>query len=150
MSSDKKWKFDTLVIHGAQTPDQWKSATLAPIYQAASHQFDTAEELSDVFAGKKPGFIYQRLRNPTNEALEKRLNLLEGGVEAIVTASGMAAIADSVMAICKAGDEIVSGNSLFMSTFQLFSNILGKLGVKAKFVESSDLHAWEAAVTEKT
>lgn len=83
MSIDNKWKFDTLVIHGAQTPEQWKSSTLAPIYQTASHRFDTAEELSDVFAGKKPGFIYQRLRNPTNEILEKRLSLLEHGVDAV-------------------------------------------------------------------
>ena len=77
--SRSKWKFDTAVIHGAQTPEQWGSATLAPIYQSALHRFDTAEELSDVFADKKLGFIYQRLRNPTNEALEKRLCLLEGG-----------------------------------------------------------------------
>jgi O-acetylhomoserine/O-acetylserine sulfhydrylase-like pyridoxal-dependent enzyme len=74
MSADN-WKFDTLVIHGAQSPDEWMSATVAPIYQTASHRFDTAEELSDVFAGKKAGFIYQRLRNPTNQVLEKRISL---------------------------------------------------------------------------
>lgn len=106
MSVNKKWRFDTLVIHGGQTPEQWKSSTLAPIYQTASHRFDTAEELSDAFAGKKPGFIYQRLRNPTNEILEKRLSLLECGVDAVVTGSGMAAIGDAVMAICGAGDEM--------------------------------------------
>ena len=117
--SNSEWKFDTLVIHGAQTPEQWQSATLAPVYQTASHRFDTAEELSDVFAGKKPGFIYQRLRNPTNEALEQRICLLEGGAAAVVTGSGMAAVNDAVLAICGAGDEIVSGNSLFMSTFLL-------------------------------
>src|SRR3972149_5369776 len=70
--TDVKWKFDTAVIHGAQAPGERKSATLAPIYQTASHRFATAEEPSDVFAGKKAGFIYQRLRNPTNEVLEKR------------------------------------------------------------------------------
>jgi len=150
MSVDKKWRFDTLVIHGGQTPEQWKSATLAPIYQTASHRFDTAEELSDVFAGRKAGFIYQRLRNPTNEILEKRLSLLECGVDAVVTGSGMAAISDAVMAICGAGDEIVSSNSLFMSTFMLFNNVLKKLGIKVRFVESSDLHAWKAAVNKET
>jgi len=148
--STKKWKFDTLVIHGAQTPEQWKQATLAPIYQSASHQFDTAEELSDVFAGKKAGFIYQRLRNPTNEALEKRLTLLDAGLDTVVTSSGMAAINDAVMAVCRAGDEIVSGNSLFMSTFLLYSKVLKKLGITVKTVESSDLKQWEAAVSEKT
>ncbi|MBM4036682.1 MAG: O-acetylhomoserine aminocarboxypropyltransferase/cysteine synthase [Planctomycetes bacterium] len=148
--SDGKWKFDTQVIHGAQAPGQWQSATQAPIYQTASHRFDTAEELSDVFAGKKAGFIYQRLRNPTNQVLEKRLTLLEGGLDAVVTGSGMAAITDALLAVCRAGDEIVSGNSLFMSTFLLFNNVFRKFGVEVKLVESSDLAAWAAAVTKKT
>ncbi len=148
--SENKWKFETLVIHGAQTPGQWESSTLAPIYQSASHRFETAEELSDVFAGKQPGFIYQRLRNPTNQALEKRMALLENGQEAVVTSSGMAAITDAIMAICKSGDEIVSGNSLFMSTFLLYNNVLAKFGITVKRVESNDIDAWKAAVTEKT
>jgi O-acetylhomoserine (thiol)-lyase len=148
--TDANWRFDTLVIHGAQTPEEWKSATLSPIYQSASHWFETAEELSDVFAGKKAGFIYQRLRNPTNQALEKRLMLLDGGVDAVVTGSGMAAITDAVLAICRAGDEVVSGNSLFMSTYLLFENVLRKFGIDVKRVESSDLEAWKAAVTPKT
>jgi O-acetylhomoserine (thiol)-lyase len=148
--TESRWQFATQVIHGAQTPEEWKQTTLAPIYQSASHLFDTAEELSDVFAGKKPGFIYQRLRNPTNQALEKRLTLLEGGLDAVVTGSGMAAITDSILAICRSGDEIVSGNSLFMSTFLLFSNVFKKLGIEVKLVEASDLSAWEAAVNAKT
>jgi O-acetylhomoserine (thiol)-lyase len=145
----KQWRFETQVIHGALAPEQWKSATLAPIYQTAAHRFDTAEELSAVFAGKKAGFIYQRLRNPTNEALEKRMALLEGGRDAVVTGSGMAAINDAILAVCRAGDEIVSGNSLFMSTFLLFNNVLRKLGIDVKLVESGDLAAWKAAVTPK-
>ncbi|MEX2684574.1 MAG: O-acetylhomoserine aminocarboxypropyltransferase/cysteine synthase family protein [Candidatus Sigynarchaeota archaeon] len=148
--AQKQWKFDTLVIHGAQTPDQWRSTTIAPIYQSASHRFETGEELSDVFAGKKPGFIYQRLRNPTNDVLEKRLALLEDGAETVVTGSGMAAINDTVLAICHAGDEVVSGNSVFMSTYLLFSSVLKKFGINVKFVESSDVRAWQNAVTRST
>jgi O-acetylhomoserine (thiol)-lyase len=148
--TDPKWKFDTLVIHGAQTPEEWQSTTLAPIYQSASHRFESPEELSDVFAGKKPGFIYQRLRNPTNQVLEKRLAMLEGGLDAVVTGSGMAAINDAVLAICRAGDEIVSSSSLFMSTFLLYNNVLRKLGIDVKLVESNDLDGWKAAVTPKT
>jgi O-acetylhomoserine (thiol)-lyase len=144
------WTFDTLVIHGAQTPEEWKSTTLAPIYQSASHRFSTAEELSDVFAGKQPGFIYQRLRNPTNQTLEKRITLLEGGLDAVVMGSGMAAINDSLLAVCRAGDEVVTGNSLFMSTFLLFNNVYRKLGIDVKFVEATDLGAWKAAVSDKT
>lgn len=148
--ADKQWKFETQVIHGAQTPAEWKSASLAPIYQSTSHRFDSPEEFSEVFGAKKPGFIYQRMRNPTNETLEKRLALLEGGREALVIGSGMAAISDSILAICRTGDEIVSGNSLFMSTFLLFNNVFKKFGIEVKLVETTDYAAWKAAVTDKT
>lgn len=150
MVTSDKWKIDTQVIHGGQAPEEWKYATQAPIYQSASHRFETAEELSDVFAGRKAGFIYQRLRNPTNQVLEKRVTLLEGGMDAVVTGSGMAAINNAVLAICRAGDEVVAGNSLFMSTFVLFNNVLKKFGIEFKLVESSDLSAWEAAVNDRT
>src|SRR4030067_1103774 len=98
--ADPKWKFDTVVIHGAQAPGEWNSATLAPIYQTASHRFDTAEELSDVFAGKKAGFIYQRLRNPTNQVLEKRMSLLTGGLDRGVAGGGGGGSHKAVLAIC--------------------------------------------------
>jgi O-acetylhomoserine (thiol)-lyase len=103
-----------------------------------------------VFAGRKPGFIYQRLRNPTNDVLEKKLALLEGGQEAVVTGSGMAAVTLTLLAICRSGDEIVAGNSLFMSTFLVFSNVFKKFGITVKLVESADLSAWHAAVTPRT
>ena len=150
MPGNDKWRFDTQAIHGAQTPEQWKCATQVPIFQATAHRFDTAEELSEVFGGKKPGFIYQRLRNPTNETLEKRVTLLEGGLDAVVTGSGMAAITDAVLAVCRTGDEVVSGNSLFMSTFLLFNNVFRKFGIQVKLVESANLDAWKAAVTPRT
>src|SRR3970040_2620660 len=148
--ADARWKCDTVVIHGAQARGEVKTAPVARTYQTASHRFDTAEELSDVFAGKKAGFIYQRLRNPTNEVLEKRMCMLTGGIDAVVTGSGMAAINNAVLAICQAGDEIVSGNSLFMSTFLFFNTVLEKLGITVKLVESGDLGAWKAAVPPRT
>jgi len=148
--SENNWKFDTKVIHEGQTTGEWKNATLPPIYQTASHRFETAEELSAVFAGKTPGFIYQRIRNPSNQALEKRLAALEGGQEAVVLSSGMAAVTLSILAICGAGDEFVCGNSLFMSTFLTFNNVFKRFGITAKLVETTDLNAWKAAVTPKT
>lgn len=150
MDKSNEWRFDTKVIHLGQWPGEWKGTTLAPIYQTAAHKFETAQELSNVFSGKEPGFIYQRLRNPTNEALERKLAMLEGGVGAVVTGSGMAAVTDTVLAIAGAGDEIVSGNSLFMSTYLLFANVLPRFGIKVKFVESTDLAEHEAAITDKT
>ena len=145
-----EWKFDTQVIHLGQSPEDWEGATLPPIYQTAGHRFETAEELSDVFAGKRPGYIYQRLRNPTNDVLEKKLAMLEGGVGAVATSSGMAAVTDTVMAIVSAGDEIVASSGLFMSTFLLFTNVLPRFGVTASFVDSGDLAGFEAAITDKT
>jgi len=150
MSSHEQWRFDTKVIHASQTPEQWQGASLPPIYQTASHRFDTAQELSDVFAGKEPGYIYLRLRNPTNDTLERKLSALEGGVGAVVTSSGMAAVTGAVMAIAGAGDEIVSGNSLFMSTYLLFANVLPRFGIKARLVETTDLGQYEEAITDRT
>jgi O-acetylhomoserine (thiol)-lyase len=150
MNASEKWKFDTRVIHAAQEPGEWHSGTLPPIYQTASHRFDTAEELSDVFAGRQAGYIYLRLRNPTNDALERKITALEGGVGAVATSSGMAAVADTVMAIAGTGDEIVCGNSLFMSTYLLFANVLPRFGIKAKLVETTHLSEYEAAITDRT
>jgi O-acetylhomoserine (thiol)-lyase len=150
MSGAQKRGFGTRVIHECQTPDLWESGTLPPIYQTASHRFDTAQELSNVFAGKQAGYIYMRLRNPTNDVLERKIAALEGGVGAVATATGMAAVTDTVMAIAGAGDEIVSGNSLFMSTYVLFTKVLPRFGITARLVETTDLSQYEKAVTDKT
>ena len=150
MSKTTEWNFDTKVIHLGQQAGEWQGTTLPPIYQSAAHKFDTAEELSDVFAGKEAGFIYQRLRNPTNQVLEQKLAALEGGIGAVATSSGMAAVTDAVMAIAGTGDEIVSGNSLFMSTYLLFANVLPRFGITTKLVESIDLGQYEAAISDKT
>jgi len=148
--SDKKYKFDTLTVHGGLNPESWYGSTLPPIFQTASHRFSTAEQLRDVFAGKVRGFIYQRLRNPTNEALENRITQLEGGVGAVVTSSGMAAIHNSLTAVLQSGDEMISGDSLFMSTYLLFANVFKKFGIKVNFVESTALGEYEKKITPKT
>ncbi len=150
MKDNNSWKLDTRAVHAALAPNEWQGATLPPIYQIAACSFDTAEALSDVFAGKEPGYIYLRLRNRTNDALERRIVALEGGVGAVATSSGMAAIADTVLAIASAGDEIVSGNSLFMSTYLLFATVLPRFGITTKFVETTDLDSHRQAITDKT
>ncbi|MGQ9543638.1 MAG: O-acetylhomoserine aminocarboxypropyltransferase/cysteine synthase family protein [Candidatus Bathyarchaeia archaeon] len=151
MSTDNnKYRFETLVVHSGLSPEKWFGSTQPPIFQTSSHRFPTAEQLSDVFIGKEKGFIYQRLRNPTTEALENRIAELEGGLGAVATSSGMAAVHNSLTAIVQSGDEIVSGNSLFMSTYLLFSNVMRRFGVKVKFVESTILEEYEKAITSKT
>lgn len=150
MNQKKSYSFHTRVIHAAQTPQGWQGGTLAPIFQTASHSHETAENLSETFAGMTTDHIYMRLTNPTNRILEEKLTSLEGGKGAVVTSSGMAAIANSCMALLREGDEFVTGNSLFMSTYILFANVFKKYGITARFVESTDLEAIKRAINDKT
>ncbi len=150
MKKNDSYRFQTRVIHDAQSPDEWRGATLTPIYQTVSHQHPTAENLSDTFAGKKTDNIYMRLTNPTNSVLEEKISALEGGAGAVVMSSGMAAITNACMALLRAGDEFVCGNSLFLSTYILFTNIFKKYDITARLVEPTDVGAIEAAINDKT
>ena len=150
MAPKNSYRFDTQVIHAGQSPESWEGATLPPIFQTASHQHPTAENLSQTFAGQTTDHIYMRLTNPTNRVLEDKLTLLEGGQGAIVMASGMAAVANTCMALLRAGDEFITGNSLFMSTYMLFNKVFSKYNLTARMVEPTDTKAIAQAVNEKT
>jgi len=150
MNKKKNYRFDTQVIHAGQSPEDWQWSTLPPIYQTASHLHPTAENLTETFAGKRDDHIYMRLTNPTNRVLEEKLATLEGGPGAIVMSSGMAAITNTCMALLRAGDEFVTGNSLFISTYNLFSKVFSKYGITARLVESTDTEAIAKAINSKT
>ena len=150
MTQEGPYRFQTQVIHAAQSPEDWGGATLAPIFQTASHMHPTAENLSQTFAGQRTDHIYMRLTNPTNRILEEKLAVLEGGQGAVVMSSGMAAITNTCMALLRAGDEFVTGNSLFMSTYLLFTNVFKKYGITARLVEPTDTEAIEKAINAKT
>ena len=150
MTHKKDLHFNTRVIHAAQNPDKWEGSTLPPIFQTASHAHPTAENLSQTFGGKTTDHIYMRLTNPTNRVLEQKLAALEGGRGAVVMSSGMAAITNACLALLRAGDEFVTGNSLFMSSYVLFANIFKKYNITARFVESTDMAAIESAINDKT
>ena len=150
MNQKESYRIQTRVIHAAQSPEDWQGATLTPIFQTASHQHPTAENLSQTFAGKKTDHIYMRLTNPTNRTLEEKLTDLEGGMGAVVMSSGMAAVTNACMALLRAGDEFVTGNSLFMSTYLLFTKIFKKYDITARLVESTDTGAIEKAINSKT
>lgn len=150
MNQKGSYRFHTRVIHAAQSPESWQGATLAPIFQTASHVHPTAENLSQTFDGRTTDHIYMRLTNPTNRILEEKLTVLEGGQGAVVMSSGMAAITNSCMALLRAGDEFVTGNSLFMSTYLLFANVFKKYGITARLVESTDIEAIEKAINNRT
>lgn len=148
--SDKRLSFQTRSVHAGLDPDSWLAATQPPLVQSSAHRFATAEALSDVFAGKAPGHIYMRLRNPTNDALERRVADLEGGVGAVTTSSGMAAITDTVLAVLRAGDHMIAGSSLFMSTYLLFANVIKKFGIEVTLIDPADPEQWKQAVKDNT
>ncbi len=150
MENNKNLNFNTRVVHSALFPSEWQGSTMAPIFQTASHVHETAENLSLTFGGKKSDHIYMRLTNPTNRILEEKLADLEGGAGTVVMSSGMAAITNTCMALLRAGDEFVSGNSLFMSTYLLFAKVFKKYGITVQMVESTETESIEKAINAKT
>ena len=143
------FRFSTLLVHGGLEPGP-AGATTVPIVQSSSFAYDTAEGLEDVFQGRQVGQVYTRIGNPTTENLERRLALLDGGVAALATSSGMAAITTAVMTIVRAGDEILSSSSLFGGTFSLFRDTLANFGITTRFVDPTDLEGFRNAITERT
>src|SRR6185369_15956724 len=146
---ENRLRFDSLLVHGGLEAGP-AGATSVPIIQSSSFAYESAEGLEDVFRGRRVGQVYSRLGNPTTEALERRLALLEGGGAAIAAASGMAAITTAVMTIVRAGDEILSSSSLFGGTFSLFRDTLANFGITTRFVDPLDLEAVKAGINERT
>jgi len=143
-------RFETKAIHAGIKDKDWEGATLPPIFQSAAHYHDTADSLSQTFAGKSQDHIYMRLGNPTNQFLEEKLAFLESGKAAVVTSSGMAAINNTCMALLRAGDQFVASASLFMSTYGLFTNIYKKYNIQVKLVNPLDPAGIDAAINDKT
>lgn len=150
MDKKKNYAFDTIVVHGNKSTGHDHGATLPPIFQNAAFTHKSAESLSRTFSGATDEPIYTRLGNPTNHALEKRLTELEEGKGAIAMASGMAAIANTCMALLRTGDEFVAGRSLFMSTYVLFTSVFKKYGITARLAAPLDSSGIKAAINNRT
>jgi len=137
-------------IHaGNMGQSNWGQSTV-PVFQSTAYAYETAEELEAVFAGRAPGFIYTRIANPTNATLERRLNALEDGVGCIATASGMAALATTLLGLLSTGDEMVAGSGLFGGTVSLLDNVLGRWGIKVQYADVTCTENIAAAITPKT
>ena len=149
-NNKRGYRFETRAIHDDIQGHEWQGATQPPIYQSAAHIHDTAENLSQTFAGQTGDHIYMRLSNPTNRHMENKLADLESGKAAIVTGSGMAAINNACMTLLRAGDEFVASSSLFMSTFALFTNIYKKYGITVRLADPMTLEGIAACITDKT
>lgn len=150
MTEERKLGFDTLALHAGQQPDPTTGSRAVPIYQTTSYVFRDTEHAANLFALKEFGNIYTRIMNPTQDVFEQRIAALEGGVGALATASGQAAITYSIINIAGSGDEIVSAASLYGGTYNLFSTTLPKLGITVKFVDPADPENFRKAITPKT
>ncbi|HQU15523.1 MAG: O-succinylhomoserine sulfhydrylase [Chromatiales bacterium 21-64-14] len=143
------YRFETLAVRAGQVRTS-EAEHSEPIFPTSSFVFRSAAEAAARFSGAEPGNIYSRFTNPTVRTFERRLAALEGGACCVATASGMAAILSTCMALLKAGDHIVSSRSIFGSTTSLFNTYLARFGVGAGYVPLSDLDAWARAIQPQT
>lgn len=147
---EKNFRLETLVVHAGQTPDPVTGARVTPIYQTTSYVFRDTDHAAALFALEEEGNIYTRLMNPTTTVFEERMAALEGGVGALATSSGQAAIALAILNIAQAGDEIVSANNLYGGTYNLFRHTLARFGINVRFVDSTDPERVQEAITART
>lgn len=143
-------KFATKALHTGHDVSQNAGTRAVPIYQSTAYVFNDSDHAANLFALAEPGNIYTRINNPTNDILEQRLAALEGGIAAVVTASGTSAIATTLLTLLKAGDHIVASNSLYGGTYNLLNVTLPRHGITTTFVDPSKPESFSKAVQENT
>ena len=151
MSENNEWSFETQQIHAGQNPDSDTGSRSLPIYQTTAYQFRDTQHAANLFGIAEAGNVYTRINNPTQDAVEKRLAVLEGGVAALLVSSGMAATTLAIMNVAQAGDHVVSSSNVYGGTFNLFNYTLPKFGIEVTFVnDTGNMDAWRAAVKPNT
>ena len=143
-------KFATQALHAGHNVSENGGTRAVPIYQSTAYVFNSSDHAANLFALAEPGNIYTRINNPTNDVLEQRLAALEGGIAAVVTASGTASIATSLLTLLKAGDHIVASSSLYGGTYNLLSVTLPRHGITTTFVDPSNPENFQKAAQENT
>ena len=146
----REFKFETLQLHAGQVVDATTKSRAVPIYQTTSFVFDDTQEGAELFALQKAGNIYTRITNPTTSAFEERIAALEGGVGALATASGMAALTYTILGLAHAGDHVVAASTIYGGTFNLLKETLPRYGITTTFVDINNLEEVEAAIGENT
>jgi O-acetylhomoserine (thiol)-lyase len=151
MSENNEWSFETQQIHAGQNPDSDTGSRSLPIYQTTAYQFRDTQHAANLFGIAEAGNVYTRINNPTQDAVEKRIAVLEGGVAALLVSSGMAATTLAIMNVAQAGDHVVSSSNVYGGTFNLFNYTLPKFGIEVTFVnDTGNMDAWRAAVKPNT
>lgn len=149
--SNKNYKFETLQLHvGQEEPDIASGARAVPIYQTTSYVFKNSDEAEARFALRDAGNIYGRLTNSTQDVFEKRIAALEGGVAALATASGAAAIDYTIRSLAVAGDHVVASNTIYGGTYNLLEHTLPDYGITTTFVDPDDISNFENAIQDNT
>lgn len=146
----QNWKFETQTIHAGQVIDEFSKSRAVPIYQTSSYVFDDTQHAQDLFSLAKPGNIYTRIMNPTQNVFEARITQLEGGVGALATSSGQAAITLALLNIVETGSEIVASSNLYGGSYNLLNITFKKLGIKVHFVDPSDPNNFKEVINDKT
>ena len=146
----REFKFETLQLHAGQVVDATTKSRAVPIYQTTSFVFEDTQEGADLFALQKAGNIYTRITNPTTSAFEERIAALEGGVGALATASGMAALTYTILGLAHAGDHVVAASTIYGGTFNLLKETLPRYGISTTFVDIDNLEEVEAAIKDNT
>jgi O-acetylhomoserine (thiol)-lyase len=141
---------ETIALHGGQQVDPTTKARAVPIYQTTSFVFDDTQHAADLFALAVPGNIYSRIMNPTWDVFEQRVTALEGGIAAVATASGQAAVTYSVLNLTRAGDNIISVSTLYGGTYNLFAHTLPQYGIEVRFADPDDPGAVERLADDRT
>ena len=143
-------QISTKALHAGHDAKNTQGTQAVPIYQTTSYVFNNSDHAASLFSLAEPGYIYTRLNNPTNDVLEQRLAAMEGGVAAVATSSGTSATATTLMVILKAGDHIVSSNSLYGGTYNMLANTLSRFGITTTFVDPDDPESFAKAVKSNT
>ena len=143
-------QISTKALHAGHDAKNTQGTQAVPIYQTTSYVFNDSDHAASLFSLAEPGYIYTRLNNPTNDVLEQRLAAMEGGVAAVATSSGTSATATTLMVILKAGDHIVSSNSLYGGTYNMLANTLSRFGITTTFVDPDDPESFAKAVKSNT
>ncbi len=143
-------KFATKALHEGHDITKTQGTRAVPLYQSTSYVFNSAEHAANLFALAEPGYIYTRLNNPTNDVLEQRMASLEGGIAAVATCSGTAAVSTGILTFLKAGDHIVSSNSLYGGSYNMLKSMLPRFGITTTFVDPNDASNFDDAVQENT
>lgn len=146
----KDWHIDTISVHGADAVDVHTGAVAPPLYQTSTFQFHNADHGEALFKGEQEGYLYTRVGNPTQAALERHIAALECGEAGLAFASGLSAISGLVLTLCQTGDNIVASNTIYGGTHYLFQDFMKRMNIECREVQADDLNNIENAIDEKT